>query len=323
MRATSLPFPILLLAVLLSTGGCSESPAPASYRVGIISPGPQFEELISGFRRGLEQQLRQEGAQVTFLYDGQLEDTDEFDLAFRSLLERRIDLLLVLTSGLADRAAAATADSGLPVVAVPLLPSAPAVEVHSPARPAANVTGIQIAGGMDRGLGLFCALKPGMKRLFVPIAGPERRSGIQLADLATAASSLGVALLPAPVASVQELQAALAGMPADVDGVWLMSSILLVANADLIVQAATARRLPVAANAVPLDKGLVMTYAPGQTAMGEQASRLAARVLRDSPAASLPVETADLYLGVNLQAAAAIGLPVPDEILRQARVVLR
>jgi ABC-type uncharacterized transport system substrate-binding protein len=37
----------------------------------------------------------------------------------------------------------------------------------------------------------------------------------------------------------------------------------------------------------------------------------------------LPVETAEFYLAINLKAARAIGLDIPDEILRQADIIVR
>jgi putative ABC transport system substrate-binding protein len=38
--------------------------------------------------------------------------------------------------------------------------------------------------------------------------------------------------------------------------------------------------------------------------------------------ADLPVETAEIFLGINLKTAKAIGLDIPDEVLRQADTII-
>ena len=57
--------------------------------------------------------------------------------------------------------------------------------------------------------------------------------------------------------------------------------------------------------------------------MGRQAARLADQILKGAKPADLPVETADHFLRIDLRTATIVGLDVPDEILRQADVVVR
>jgi putative ABC transport system substrate-binding protein len=47
------------------------------------------------------------------------------------------------------------------------------------------------------------------------------------------------------------------------------------------------------------------------------------QLLRGTAPADLPVETADYFLTINLQTAEALGLDVPDDMLRQADAVIR
>ena len=54
-----------------------------------------------------------------------------------------------------------------------------------------------------------------------------------------------------------------------------------------------------------------------------QAAQIADRVLKAADPGSLPVETAEYYLGINLKTADAIGLEVPYEILQQAEIIIR
>ena len=47
------------------------------------------------------------------------------------------------------------------------------------------------------------------------------------------------------------------------------------------------------------------------------------KILKGAKPADLPVQTAELFLRINLKTATAIGLDIPDEIIRQADTVMR
>lgn len=57
--------------------------------------------------------------------------------------------------------------------------------------------------------------------------------------------------------------------------------------------------------------------------VGGQAAWLADQILKGTKPADLPVKTPEFFLHINLKAATAIGLVVPDDILRQAHLVIR
>jgi putative ABC transport system substrate-binding protein len=72
-----------------------------------------------------------------------------------------------------------------------------------------------------------------------------------------------------------------------------------------------------------LEQGAVVTYTTDFFVIGKQAARLADQTLRGTKPANLPVETAETFLNINLKAAQAIGLDIPDSILRQADTIIR
>jgi putative ABC transport system substrate-binding protein len=57
--------------------------------------------------------------------------------------------------------------------------------------------------------------------------------------------------------------------------------------------------------------------------LGRQAAGLADQILSGIKPANLPVESAELFLSVNLNTANTIGLDIPDEILDAADIVAR
>jgi putative ABC transport system substrate-binding protein len=91
-----------------------------------------------------------------------------------------------------------------------------------------------------------------------------------------------------------------------------------------LVEAAAQRGIAAAANVDRArEAGVLVTYAVDWFAVGQQAARLVDQILKGAKPADLPVETAEHFLHINLKAATAIGLTIPDDILRQADLVIR
>jgi putative ABC transport system substrate-binding protein len=82
--------------------------------------------------------------------------------------------------------------------------------------------------------------------------------------------------------------------------------------------------MPVGANAkmqVPLGGLLCLTTDTIQ--IGQATAVQADKIFKGASPATLPVETAELYLTVNLKAAQSLNLTVPDIILKGADEIVR
>jgi putative ABC transport system substrate-binding protein len=89
--------------------------------------------------------------------------------------------------------------------------------------------------------------------------------------------------------------------------------------AQALIDFGLAHNLPVAGNSHgQADMGCLFAYSDANFETGQMAARLVDKILKGAAPADLPVETAEAYLTVNMQTAAAIGLDMPGEILRMA-----
>ena len=69
--------------------------------------------------------------------------------------------------------------------------------------------------------------------------------------------------------------------------------------------------------------GALVCYGPDDTVSGEQAARMAAKLLKGESPQNIPVETSEFYLGINLKTAHEIGIKVPYEVIQQADFIVR
>jgi putative ABC transport system substrate-binding protein len=99
---------------------------------------------------------------------------------------------------------------------------------------------------------------------------------------------------------------------------------LVAARVDDFAAAAIARQLPLC---TPTDgqvaRGALMSYSFGLIPLGRQAAHLAEQIFKGASPTTLPVETAEFFLSINLKTAEAIGLFIPDDIVRIADTVIR
>jgi len=150
----------------------------------------------------------------------------------------------------------------------------------------------------------------------------EVNMGATLADLREAAAKLDIHITTEDISNEKELEHALAHVPADADALWMTCSHLLFSNSDKIAGAALSRKIPAASSTQsPNRKGMLVSYGESDFVLGEQVGRLAHHILRGTPPSSLPVETADFFLRIDLKVAQALGISVPNNILQQAHYI--
>jgi putative ABC transport system substrate-binding protein len=134
----------------------------------------------------------------------------------------------------------------------------------------------------------------------------------------------GFTLTIAEVKTVEELRSSLSSMPKDTDAVFLVHSWLVGNHTDEVIDEANRRHIPViSAGHVDAHHGLVMSYGPTDDSIGSQAALLAHKILRGTSPAYLPVENAEVFLGINLKTAQNAGLEIPETVLRRADFIVR
>jgi putative tryptophan/tyrosine transport system substrate-binding protein len=139
-----------------------------------------------------------------------------------------------------------------------------------------------------------------------------------------AAQTLGATVVAAPCGTTADIEAAIAARARDSGGIIGITDTFIVEHRDLIVELATRYRLPaIYGTGIFVPGGGLMSYSVDYTDIYRRAASYVDRILRGAPAAELPVqEPAKYVLSVNLKAAAAIGLTLPQSLIARADEVI-
>jgi putative ABC transport system substrate-binding protein len=169
-------------------------------------------------------------------------------------------------------------------------------------------------------------IAPGLKRaeiMFNPDMAPY--ASLYMPSLETAAGSLNVATIIAPVHDEGEIETAIIALGREPGGgLVVMPDIFTSLHRASIILAAARNNVPAVYgfSYVPRDGGLV-SYGVDQVDISRRAATYVDRILRGAKPAELPVQLPTKFeMVVNLKTAKALGLTVPQSILLRADEVI-
>jgi putative ABC transport system substrate-binding protein len=195
-------------------------------------------------------------------------------------------------------------------------------------RPSGNVTGFANyeASMGGKWLELLSEIAPGLKRAAV-MFNPDTSFDVSrfLASLETAAQSLKVALIVAPVHSEVEIETAIIALGREPGGGLVgMPDTFMFAHRAVLISAVARNNVPaVYPNSAFARDGGLLSYSVDPIDSCRRAATYVDRILRGAKPGDLPVQFPVKYeMAVNLKTAKALGLTVPQSILLRADEVI-
>lgn len=317
---------LLVVAAVLVYGWISRphEAAPRLRTIGIVQLTAVDAATVEGFKSGMTALGYQEGRDIRYHYPAPAGSIERLAPILAAHLAADVDLLFVSSTPAAQAAQRATAGKAVPVVFAPVNDPVRAGIVASLQAPGGNLTGVRLPRGDALRLQWLLRLAPGVRRIVFPHNSRDPSALESLRQIQAVSGPLGVELLPQAIPEPAAIAGSLRELPAGVDAILLPRDSSVEAHIAEYVALALERKLPLCAPSLTqVEAGALLSYGFVHYEIGRQAAHLADQVLRGVPPADLPVETAHSYLAVNLKTAQAIGLRVPDDVLRQAHRLVR
>ena len=185
------------------------------------------------------------------------------------------------------------------------------------------MTGIRLPSDERSRFEWLIQLQPKIKKVLIPYTPGDKSSEFSRLEAYYAAQSKHILLIEEAVQNETRLAELLRHLPKDIDAIFLPRDSRIESYIKTFVDYADARRIPLAAPSLQqVEAGALITYGFIHTDMGKQAARLAKRILQGTSPASIPVETAQNHLVINLDTAKRIGLAIPPEIREKSEYLI-
>ena len=267
---------IIVTSLLLSA--CSASIGTGPYTVGIVNYNPSMNANIDGFKTGMTELGYIEGENITYLYNGALEnDPDVIAAEVQSLIDQDVDLLITLGTSPTLAAKEAVEGTNIPVIFNPV--SNPVNEgiVADLDAPGGNVTGVQVVIDAAGALQWLLKIAPATTEVHVPHNPADAFSVRVAGTLPDAAAVLGVSLVLDEVTTNDEELALINELPEGTAILFIPSPSLDAGRAPTLARAVERKMITGGYNADP--ENIVFTYTTDEAAQGRQAAELADQIL--------------------------------------------
>jgi putative ABC transport system substrate-binding protein len=251
---------------------------------------------------------------------------DRLESLATELVQVKPDVIMANSGPAAAAAKRVTAT--IPIVFETLGDPVAAGLVMSLSRPSGNATGVAGISAELSGkrLELLRELVPGLTRIGVLVNPGNVMSSSIVRETEAAARALGMSVYIVEIQEPAVVDAAFARIThARVGAVFIVPDVMLYEQHKRILALTARHRLPavyVESEWVP--EGGLMSYAPNLATQYRRAAVFVDKILKGAKPADLPVEQPTQFeLIINLKTAKALGLKIPQSVLRRADQVIQ
>jgi putative tryptophan/tyrosine transport system substrate-binding protein len=290
-------------------------------RIGVLAP----RNRETAIRQGLRKLGYVEGKNILIEY----RSADRIDaLAAHAAEFVSLKVDVIVAGGSQAVRAAQQATRSIPIVMTSSSDPVGTGFVTSLARPGGNVTGNSLLSPELSGkrLELIREIVIGLSRA-VTLYNPDDPPALLLSlkETEVAARQLGIEVVPAGARSPDDFEMAFnSAMSIDAGALLVLPAPLMTIHAGRIAELVRKNKLPVILNASEFPKaGGLMSYGANINDLIRRAAIYVDKILKGAKPADLPVEQPTKFeLVINLRAAKAIGLTIPETFLLRADEVI-
>jgi len=318
---------ICLVAILVAASstmtGCMPGQQEEVYKIGItqIVTHPALDANRDGFISRLAEEGFIEGENVE--YDVQNAEGDMTVAASiaQKFVSDKVDLILSIATPTSQAAVNAVEGTDIKIVFGSVTDPVEAGLVDSWDKPGGNVTGISDWADVGSQIQLIMDISPNVKKLGTIYNAGEVNSVVQIDELKKVAPSLGIdQIVEATVATSADVLAATQSLVGRVDAIWVPTDNAVVSAFESAVKVCEDNQIPLfAADVATVERGAIGTPGIDYYQLGIECGDVAARILKGTSPADIPVKKVamtDLY--VNPSAAERMGITIPQSVLDSA-----
>jgi putative ABC transport system substrate-binding protein len=317
---------VVLAVALVLALTIGRQPAEAkAYNIGItqIVTHPALDLCRQGFIDQMEEEGFVEGENVYYFLRNAEGDMSTASSIADYFVSTKVDLIFSIATPTTQACASAVEGTDIPVIFAAVTDPVAAGFADSWTVPGGQVTGASdwadVEAQVKLGIDIYSAA-----RLGVIYNAGEVNSVVQVNELKKVKSSLNITeIVEATVSSTADVYAAAMSLVGRVDAIWEPSDNTVAAAIGSVVAVCEDNDIPLFASDISMaEGGAISGLGLDYYVNGQEAGKLAARVLKGENPANIPISTTPMTIVYLCQTAAErMGVTIPQEILATATEV--
>lgn len=280
-----------------------------------------LDAAYEGFIAGLAEEGYIEGENIKIDLKNAHGDLTTAQTIANQYVSDDVDMMFAIATQAVQSAYNATKD--IPILMTAVTDPVEAGVVKDWNQSGTNVTGTSDLTPVAKQMELITELVPEAKTVGVIYTTSEVNSEVQVKMAEEAASNLGLQVIRVGVTTVNDIPQAVASVIDKVDAMYAPTDNLIASSMPVLWNACLDKKVPIVAgvDTMVIDGGIA-TEGIDYYQLGYETGLMAAQVLEGKDPSTMPINTLqNTTLIVNQKNAEAIGLSIPDSILKGAEII--
>lgn len=320
----SLRFLRLLAPLLLfPLAGLAQAQDTRVVAITQIVEHPALDAVHEGVKDELAEQGYVVGENLKLMFETAQGNSAIASQIARKFVGEQPDLIVAIATPSAQTVAAATRN--IPVVFSAVTDPVGARLVQSLEAPGANITGVTDMLPLERHLDMLQRVMPDAKRVGT-VYNPGEANAVALVELLEESlKARGMSLEKAPAVRTSDILGAARSLVGKADLIYLTTDNTVISAAEAVISVGERSKIPVfAADTATVSRGAVAALGFDYYDLGRQTGDMVVRILEGADPATMAVERVEqLDLFVNPGAAEKMGITLSDELISEAKQVIR
>jgi len=299
-------------------------PAADTLKVGIVQivEHPALDSARKGFIEVLTENGFVEGENIVYQIQNAQGDMATANTIAQKFKNEKLDLILAIATPAAQAVANLVKDKPILITAVTDPVSAGLVDKTE--RPGNNVTGTNDLQPMEGQFKLAQALVPNAKTVGIVYNAGEANSVTQVNIAKEITAELGLNVVEATADTSAVVLQAAQSLIGRVDVIYVPTDNTVVSAFSSVLKVSEENKIPIIAGEENLvSQGALATVGVNYYRLGRQTAEMALRIINgETKPETMPIESQkDNELVINVDAAEAMGITIPEDLMAKATMV--
>lgn len=289
--------------------------------IGIVQivEHPSLNTIRESFVEELAKEGFKDGEQISIDYQNAQGDQTNLKTICQKFANNKYDMIVAIATPSAQAAAGET--KTIPVLFSACTDPVGSGLVSNLDKPGQNVTGTSDAVSAEKIMQLAKRITPKIKTVGALYNSSETNSVSVVNDLKAYAAKNGLKVVEATVTNSSDVQQAVTSLVSKADAIFSPIDNTVASAMPLVAQVANKAKIPVyvGADSMVKDGGLA-TFGINYVVLGQETAKMAVEILDGKKPGDIPVKMmSEMDIYVNKDTAKAIGIVIPDDVLKEAK----